>query len=100
MERFYEKANEQHVRGAVLYFKAADGILYYDSDTTEGQEVSKADLINLFNKGLVIVNDGSGFVRPTVLTVSTNYATVTHTTVGASDKAVATSFNSAGYVAG
>ena len=100
MEKIFEHANEQHIRAGVVYFNSADSILYFDSAKTEGNEVTKTELINLFKKGILVVNDGTNFVRPTVLTVSTNYAAVTHTTVGASDKAVATSFYSKGYTAG
>ena len=99
MDKIFEHANEQHVKAGIVYFKAADSLLYYDSDFTTGNTVSKAELINLFKKGILVVDDGTSFVRPTVLTVSTNYAAVTHTTVGTSDKAVATTFYSAGYSA-
>lgn len=97
MEKIFEKANDQHVRAGIVYFKAADSLLYYDSDFTDTKKVSKSDLIDLFNKGILVVNDGTNVVRPTVLAISTNYASVTHTTVGASDKAVATTFYSDGY---
>ena len=100
MEKIFEHANEQHIRACVVYFNSIDSILYFDSAKTEGNEVTKTELIDLFKKGILVVNDGTNFVRPTVLTVSTNYAAVTHTTVGASDNAVATSFYSKGYVAG
>lgn len=103
MKKFFADSEEKYLKGVVVYLKAADGILYKDynsTTTTYSNAVKKAELIALFNKGLLIVDNGSGFVRPTVLTVSTNYAYVTHTTVGASDKAVATSFYSEGYVAG
>lgn len=98
MNLLFGKANEKYLRAVTLYFKAADGILYYNKEsTTYSNAVTKADLVDLFKKGLVVVDDGNGFVRPTTLTVSTDYATVTHTTVGASDIAVATSYHSAGY---
>lgn len=97
MEKIFGVAKEKYLRGVVLYFKSADSILYYES--TFKNKVAKADLVNMFNKGTLVVNDGTNFVRPTVLTVSDNYAAVTHTTVGASDKAVATSFYSEGYSA-
>lgn len=97
MEKVFEHANDQHIRAGIVYFKSADSLLYYDSEFTTGNTVSKAELVNLFKKGILVVDDGTSLVRPTVLTVSTNYAAVTHTTVGASDKAVATTFYSAGY---
>lgn len=95
MEKIYRNYDEKFVAGVVLYLKAADSILYKESAYTN--KVSKTELINLFKKGLVIVNDGTDLVRPTSLTISTNYAAVSHTTVGASDKAVKTSFYSDGY---
>lgn len=101
--KIFADSEEKFLTGIVLYANSTDGILYYDYDSTADtaytNKVSKADLINLFKKGAVIVDDGSNLVRPTVLTVSTNYATVTHTTVGASDIAVATAFHSDGYTA-
>ena len=100
MTNIFARAWQKNLKGVVLYLKAADGILYYTKvSTTYSNPVSKAELIDLFQKGLVVVDTGSGQVRPTALTVSTNYAAVSHTTVGASDKAVATSYYSDGYEA-
>ena len=102
MKKVFADSEEKYLKGGVVYLKAADGILYKDFDgtSTYSNAVEKAELIDMFNKGILIVDDGTGYVRPTVLTISTNYAYVTHTTVGASDKAVATSFYSKGYIAG
>ena len=100
MTKIFEHANEQHVRAGVVYFNSVDGIVYTNSAKTEGKEVTKDELINLFNKGILVVDTGSAFVRPTTLTVSDNFATASYTTVGASDIAVETKFYSKGYVAG
>lgn len=105
MDKIFEHANEQHIRAGVVYYKSTDGLLYFDSAKTAGKEVTMDELINLFKKGILVVDDGTSLVRPTTLTVHetssvADYAYVTHTTVGASDKAVATSFYSKGYVAG
>jgi hypothetical protein len=103
MKKVFADSEEKYLMGVVVYAKAADSILYADLNTTTStysNPLEKADLIDLFNKGLLIVDTGSGFVRPTTLAVSTNYATVAHTTVGASDKAVSTVYGSKNYVAG
>lgn len=102
MKKIFEHANEQHIRAGVVYFNSVDSILYYDANKTAGNKVTMADLVNMFKKGILVVDDGTGLVRPTTLTVHKtgtveDYAYVTHTTVGASDKAVATSFYSDGY---
>jgi hypothetical protein len=100
MTKIFETANEQHIRAGVVYFKSADGMLYHDAAKTTDNTVTKKELINLFEKGILVVDNGTGKVRPTLLTISTDYATVSHITVGAADIAVLASFNSAGYVAG
>lgn len=97
MDKLFETSWEQHLRAVTVYYKSATGIVYYDSAKTEA--VTKADLIRLFKLGVLVVDDGVSSVRPTVMTVAAGYASVSHTTVGASDIAVSTVFYSAGYVA-
>lgn len=97
MTKIFGRTEEQYLNAVVLYYKSADGILYIDAEKTEA--ASKAAVINLFKKGILVVDDGTNFVRPSCLTVATNYAEVSYTTVGASDKAVKTSFYSDGYSA-
>lgn len=94
MEKISAKYDEKFVKGAVLYYKSADSILYYESAFTN--KVSKADLVNLFKKGLVIVNDGTDLVRPVKLSVSTNYAAVSYVNVASSTASVV-NFYSDGY---
>lgn len=104
MKKIFGTANEKYLRAGIVYFNSTDSILYHNydasADTKYTNAVTKDELINLFNKGILVVDNGSNFVRPTVLTVATAYAGVSHTTVGASDKAVATSYYSKGYTAG
>ena len=98
MEKIFEHANEQHVRAGVVYLNSEDKILYFDSAFTIA--VTKNVLIDLFKKGILVVNDGTNFVRPSVLAVASGYASVSYTTVGASNTAETTTFYSEGYTAG
>lgn len=105
MPYFYADSEEKYVKGVVLFHKAADGILYKNLNSgTYSDAVSAAELGELFAKGLLVVNDGTNLVRPTSYTENktgtvVNYSYVAYTTVGTSDKAVATAFYSAGYSA-
>lgn len=103
MMKYYVTSEEKYLTGVEVHFNSTDGILYYNYNSTAStpytDPVTKAELINLFNKNLIMVNDGTNVIRPTGLKVSTNYSEVFHTTVGASDKAVKTSYYSKGYTA-
>lgn len=98
MNEIFATYKEKFVKGAVLYYKEADGILYYEPAFTT--KVSKAKLVDLFKKGLVVIDDGTNLIRPTSCTVGDNYASVAYITVGDANIAVLTSFYSEGYVAG
>lgn len=106
MANYFANSEEKYLKAHVLYFKSADGILYHEkNNTTYTNAVSVAELKNLFEKGILVVDTGSGLVRPTaysehVTGTTVDYAIVTHTTVGTSSAAVATSYYSAGYTAG
>lgn len=65
MEKKFEQAKDLHVRNYVVYGKAADKKLYYDAAYTK--QVSKADLEDAFNKGALLIVDGSNKLVPVVL---------------------------------
>lgn len=98
MKEVFATYKEKFVKGAILYYKEADGILYYEPEFTT--KVSKNRLVDLFKKGLVVIDDGTSLVRPTSCTESDDYASVAYITVGDANIAVLTSFYSEGYVAG
>lgn len=99
----YPDAHEKLEVAQVVYLKAADSILYADLDgSTYKNAIKKDELINLFKKGLILVDDGTNFVRPTMLTVSSDYAAVSYVSVTTSESgsaAAVTSFYSEGYSA-
>lgn len=83
MKKIFADSEEKLLKAGVVYYNSTDSILYYnkteeDNTTKYSNEVSKADLINLFNKGLLIVDDGTYFIRPSVLTVADDYASVSY----------------------
>lgn len=103
MTKIFGDACDKYVEAVTLYYKSADGKLYTKkTGSTYSDAITAAELKNLFAKGLVLVDDGSKLIRPTTFTEHTasgkvDYAYVTHTTVGSSNTAVATSYYSAGY---
>lgn len=106
MNKIFANSEEKYLKSGVLYFKAADSILYHKlSGSTYSDPVSADELANMFMKGLLVIDTGSAKVRPTEFAYHTgldskiDYSYVQYTTVGASDKAVATKFYSNGYSA-
>lgn len=97
MEKFFANSEEKYLKSVMTYSNAEDGILYFDSDKTV--KVSKEELIDMFNKGIIVIHDGNNNIRPTTLMVADNYATVSYTAVNSS-AAVTISYHSDGYVAG
>lgn len=69
----YEKANDQHVRGTILYADDAKK-LYIDSAKTTG--ISSADLAAMFLIGIFIATD-TGYVVPTSVSTADGVTTVT-----------------------
>lgn len=58
MERIYNDAKDEHVANFVVYGKAADSKIYYDSEYTT--QVKKADAEDAFLKGRLIVKTSAG----------------------------------------
>ena len=78
MEKIYEALNDVHVRKVIVYGKTADKKLYYES--TYATQVTKTDMTELFEKGLLLIDDGTKKLVPVSMTGST----VTTVTAGAS----------------
>lgn len=72
VEKIFADSEEKFLTGVVLS-PNSDDILCYDGET---DKVSKEDLINLFYKGVLIIDDGESIARPMVLTPGIDYATV------------------------
>lgn len=104
--KLFGTANEKYLRAVTVYFNSTDSILYYNYNSTAETQftnaVSKNELVNMFNKGILVVDTGSALVRPTVLTIDTKYAAVSHTTVTTAETVVTpvvTTYYSDGYTA-
>lgn len=90
MERIFEKAHEQHLRGEIIYLKDADGFAYKDA---KGQEsVNKEELINMFNLGTAIIYDGTSkiYYKPVSIKVEDGVATLTYITAADTTPSAAT----------
>lgn len=72
--KLWATSQEDKCKAVVLYENTSTHVLYRESAKTNA--VAKDDLINLFKKGLVVVDDGTSFYRPTELTVGSTKATV------------------------
>ena len=73
VERLYDTSEEKYIKTFVTYADTSDAVVCYDEDCDN--EVSKADLINMFNKGMVINYNGQVYA-PVSLKVETTKATV------------------------
>lgn len=58
MERVFDDANDKNVAAYVVYGKASDSKLYYSS-ADGADQVTEADLADIFAKGRVIVKSGT-----------------------------------------
>ena len=77
METIYEGYGDQHVRAVIAYGKAADHKLYADMGYTT--ELTQPVVADAFKKGILIVHDGTNFLRPVKL-IGTKVTTVDGTT--------------------
>ena len=98
MNKIYERYEDQHVRNTYVYAKAGDTYAYADEATTV--KVAAETLIDLFQKGIVIVDTGIEY-KATSLSVSAGVATLTYVKADktTATTAVLTLLNSAEYVA-
>lgn len=102
MIKYFGTANQKYLRNIVVYAKAADSILYKDlASGTYSNAVSKAELIEMFNKGILLIKDGDTFVAPNMLDVSTNYAAIHYVKVSGEPAAASVvTYYSGEYTAG
>ena len=85
MEKYYEKAADQHIRAAFIYLHSADGKAYAEKGGKS--PINKETLIDMFNLGIAIVVDTEKgeYYRATSIKVEEGQATLTYLTT---DKAV------------
>lgn len=69
MTTIMEHADDQHVCTYVVYGKAADYKLYYESDYKT--QVTKADAENAFKKGMLQIVESTTVLVPVVMTGTT-----------------------------
>ena len=75
-DKIWAKSEEKLCKAVVLY-PGTDSVLYRDAHTGD-KAVTKDDLVDLFKKGLVVVDAGEdGVFRPTTLEIDEDVATVT-----------------------
>lgn len=78
--KIYEDAKDLHVKKYVVYGKAADKKLYYESTYTT--QVSANDAKDAFDKGLLMIVDGTTTLVPVAMS-TTKVSTVGGTTTAA-----------------
>lgn len=84
MERYFEKAADQHVRAAYIYLNAADGKAYAQKGGVS--PINKETLVDMFNLGIAVVVDTekNEYYRAISIKVEEHQATLTYlTTEGA-----------------
>lgn len=74
MKVIHETYDEQHVKGVVVYGKTADHKLYEDAAFTV--EAMQAEVVSLFEKNLLLINDGTNLLKPVALTSAKAVVTV------------------------
>lgn len=80
MNNVYSGSEEKWVKTVILYAKnSGDSYLYTDSATTK--TIGRTDLLNLCNKGLVLVSYNSAVYTPILFKDSGSVVTVTIGTV-------------------
>lgn len=80
MEKYYEKAADQHIRAAFIYLHSADGKAYAEKGGKS--PINKETLIDMFNLGIAIVVDTEKgeYYRATSIKVEADKATLTYLT--------------------
>ena len=80
MEKIFENANEQHLRGEIIYLHGSDGYAYKDAEGNEA--INKEELVNMFNLGTAIVYDTTSktYFRAVSIKVEDAVATLTYIT--------------------
>lgn len=95
-KKIWAKSEEKLCKAVVLY---ADTNSFLCTDAEKQHKVAKDDLVDLFKKGLVLVDAGEGtFHKPMTMTIADAYAAVSVVTVGSSTT-TNTVFYSEGYTA-
>ena len=76
--KFYEDANDQHVRAFMVYKKTAQTKAYKDSAYTE--QYTTSELKNVFIKGALIVLEDGSLVKPIKYAESSSVGSVYYIT--------------------
>lgn len=97
--KYVERAEDQHIRGELLYVKeTADGYVYTDAECTI--KADKALLKQLFKMNTAVIVDGASEYRPIYLTNNTAKACIDLTYIKAvTTTATLTVVHSAEYTA-
>lgn len=74
MKKIFEDAKDLHVSATILFVDANN---YACVDEEAETKASKDELIDAFKKGLLITTE-TGMVRPYILTVDDDYASVSY----------------------
>lgn len=72
MEKYFEKANDQHITARVFY--VASSKIYSNAEHTV--LASTADLQHAFETGVLALDNGSAVARAIAFSVASNVATV------------------------
>ncbi len=62
MDKIFEHANEQHLRGLIVYGNVADGNLYYEPEHVNKANVK--DMENAYKKDVLRIDDGTNLLSP------------------------------------
>ena len=62
MKKIFQDAKDKYVTAVIVFAKAADHKLYVDAEFTT--QVGEAVVLDAFLKGVLVVADGTAFVRP------------------------------------
>lgn len=62
MKQVFQNAKDKNVEVYIVYGKAADGKLYYESTYTT--QVEQADMLYAFTRGMLLVNDNGTLKFP------------------------------------
>lgn len=75
-EKLYNDVEDLQVRAITVFAKANDAYAYSDSAKTV--KISAADLDNLFQKGLLLINDGGVMCKPVSYSITSAVGTVSY----------------------
>lgn len=87
-KKIFATSEEKFVKAVVLY-PGSGSVLFYDAAAT-AEKVPAADLENLFNKGLILINVSGVIYTPIMFKKESTYYSVSVVTAGESALALTT----------